>query len=187
MAADHLGVDRRNDVGDVEGADLPRECRMVNDLEQQVAELVAEIGHVVAIDRVRDLVGFLDRVRGHRAERLDPIPRASVRRAQPGDDLDQLLEARGGRHRLNRRTRSDAGAGRTRARQTRVRPGSDGDRQGFAALRRVDHPHGDGLALREMRDAGRPEDRDMNEHVLAAVVRLHEAKALVVVEPLDDA
>src|SRR5580658_9967707 len=44
------------------------------------------------------------------------------------------------------------------------------ERYGLAALRRVDHSHIDRLALRQMGDAGRAEDRDVDEDVLAAVV-----------------
>src|SRR5947209_8152887 len=58
------------------------------------------------------------------------------------------------------------------------------DRQRLAAFRRVDDPHGHGLALHEAGDARGAQDRDMDEDVLAAVVRLHEAEALVLVEPL---
>ena len=35
---------------------------MIDDLEQEVAELVLEIAHVVPLDGVGDLVGLLDRV-----------------------------------------------------------------------------------------------------------------------------
>ncbi len=63
--------------------------------------------------------------------------------------------------------------------------GSDRQRNRFAPLGRVDDPHVDLLALREMGDAGRSEDRDMDEDVLAAVLARHEAEALGVVEPLD--
>ena len=61
----------------------------------------------------------------------------------------------------------------------------EGDRQSFATLRRIDDAHRHRLAFGEMVNAGGPEDRDVNEHILAAVIRLNEAEALVVVEPFD--
>ena len=44
------------------------------------AKLVAQIAEVVAIDRVGDLVGFLDRVRGDRVEVLLHVPRTAALR-----------------------------------------------------------------------------------------------------------
>ena len=55
---------------------------MEHDLEQQVAELVLERGHVVALDRVGDLVGFLDGVRDDGAEALLEIPGAAALRGR---------------------------------------------------------------------------------------------------------
>src|SRR5581483_11235302 len=59
------------------------------------------------------------------------------------------------------------------------------DRDRLAALRRVDHAHVDRLTLGQMGDAGRAQNRNMDEHVLAAVIARHEAEALGVVEPFD--
>ena len=49
-------------------------ARVKHDLEQQIAEFVLEIGHVAALDRVGDLIGFLDRVRRDRRESLRAYP-----------------------------------------------------------------------------------------------------------------
>ena len=49
-------------------------ARVEDDLQQQVAELVAQVFRVAALDGVGDLVGFLDRVRGDRREGLFEIP-----------------------------------------------------------------------------------------------------------------
>src|SRR5271166_2663592 len=61
---------------------------------------------------------------------------------------------------------------------------SERKRYRLAALGRVDDAHVDLLAFGEVRNAGRPEDRDVNEHVLAAVIARDEAEPLGVVEPL---
>src|SRR5271165_2802304 len=63
--------------------------------------------------------------------------------------------------------------------------GSDRQRNRLTALRRVDDAHIDLLALGEMGNAGRLEDRYVDEHVLAAVFARNEAETLDAVEPLD--
>ena len=52
-------------------------ARMKHDLEQQVAKLVLEIGHVGARDRVGDFIGFLDRVWRDAREILREVPFAA--------------------------------------------------------------------------------------------------------------
>ena len=67
--------------------------RVEHDLELQIAELVGERVHVVAGDRVGDLIGFLDRVGGDGREILLAIPfAAGVRIAQPAHDRDEALK-----------------------------------------------------------------------------------------------
>ena len=67
-----------------------RHARVIDDLQQEIAELVLELREIAALDRIRDLVGFLDRVGRDRAEVLLEVPRAAgARRAQRGHDLDQ--------------------------------------------------------------------------------------------------
>ncbi|MNI91498.1 hypothetical protein D3C73_1491710 [compost metagenome] len=63
---------------------------MKDHLQQQVAELLAEIVHVVAFDRVGDLIGLLDRIGLDRREILLQIPGASGDgRTQRRHDIDQ--------------------------------------------------------------------------------------------------
>ena len=57
---------------------------MEGDLEQQVTELVAQLAEVALLDRVGDLVGFLDRVRGDGAESPAAGPRDSRARDRAG-------------------------------------------------------------------------------------------------------
>src|SRR3546814_10441541 len=84
VAALHLVADRGRDIGEVEQAGFLGHAGMEDDLEEQIAEFVLEIGHVTACDRVGDLIGFLDRVRRDRLEGLDIIPFAArLRVAQP--------------------------------------------------------------------------------------------------------
>ena len=93
MPPDHLGRNGVRHVGEVEALLLGRHLRVVNDLEQEVAELVLQIVEIVARDRVGDLVGFLDRVGRDRREALLHVPRtACLRIAQPRHDAQQIVE-----------------------------------------------------------------------------------------------
>ena len=72
MRADHV-VER-------EMAGFLGHLRMEHDLELEIAELVGERVHVVARDRVGDLIGFLDRVGRDGREGLDAVPFAAAAR-----------------------------------------------------------------------------------------------------------
>ncbi len=90
MAADHLRGDGLDDVAEGEFAGLLSHLRMVDDLQQEVAELVAQIVEIAARNRVRHLVGLLDRVgRDGRKILLDVPWAAGRRRPQRRHDLDQ--------------------------------------------------------------------------------------------------
>jgi len=83
VSADHFEQDALDHIAKRKSAALIGHLRVIDDLEQQIAKLVSQRGEVVARDRVRDLVGFLDGVWRDRAEVLLDIPRtAADRRAQ---------------------------------------------------------------------------------------------------------
>ncbi len=77
MAPDQFLVDRLDDVAEIERALLLRHARVEDDLEQEIAELFAQVIEVAARDRVSDLVGFLDGVRRDGSEILLEVPRAA--------------------------------------------------------------------------------------------------------------
>ncbi len=54
---------------------------MKDDLQQQIAELVAQIREIAALDRIGDLVGLLDRVGGDGRVGLLEVPGAARDRA----------------------------------------------------------------------------------------------------------
>ena len=62
-------------------ASLARHLGMEDDLEQKVADLVLERGHVGFADRLGDLVGLLDGVGGDRGKILLAVPRTSQPRS----------------------------------------------------------------------------------------------------------
>ena len=77
VAALHLVADRGYDIGQGKVTGFLSHARMKHDLEQQVAKLLLEIGHVGARDRVGDFIGFLDRIRSDAREILCDIPFAT--------------------------------------------------------------------------------------------------------------
>ena len=87
MAAHELLVNRPCDRRQVAGAALLEEQREEEGLEEEVAELVDELGVIGGESGVRDLVGLLDGVRDDRLGGLRPVPRAVAAEA-----LRQLLE-----------------------------------------------------------------------------------------------
>ena len=88
MAAHELRTDCFDDVREVESCLLLGQPRVVDDLEEQVTELVPELGKIAALDCIGDLVSFFYRVWGDRLEALLEIPRtAALRGAQPCHDL----------------------------------------------------------------------------------------------------
>ncbi len=76
----HLCADRGDHIGEAEQTGFLGDARVKHDLEQQIAKLVAQGGHVVTLDRVGNLIGFLDRVRRDRGEALREIPFAAAMR-----------------------------------------------------------------------------------------------------------
>ncbi len=87
MASDELRVDPARDLLEVAFTAFREEQGEEVDLEEQVAELVEQLGVVALLGRVRDLVGLLDRVRHDRAGRLLAIPGTI-----PAQPLRELLE-----------------------------------------------------------------------------------------------
>src|SRR5262249_32593515 len=78
---------------------LLRHTSVEDDLKQKVAEFVAQVGKIVARDRVGDFVGFLERVRRDGLEILLEIPgTAGLWRAQRRHNLQQPRDIAGGSH-----------------------------------------------------------------------------------------
>ena len=77
MPLDHLVGDRVGDLLEVEPPLLSADLRVVDDLQQQVAEFAGQGRPVFALDRIGDLVRLLDRVRHDRGEGLLDVPGAA--------------------------------------------------------------------------------------------------------------
>ena len=77
MPPDQLLGDRLHHVAEIERALLLGHAGVEHDLQQQVAQFVAQVVEIAALDRVGDLVGFLDRVGRDGREVLLQVPRAA--------------------------------------------------------------------------------------------------------------
>ena len=91
MAANELGVDIARHVGQRELAGVRRDLRMQHHLHEHVAQLLAQMRGIVALDAVERLVGLLDHVFANAAVRLLAVPRAAVGLTQAPDGLHQML------------------------------------------------------------------------------------------------
>ena len=94
MPLDHLVGDAIRHMVEVEPALLGTHLRVVDHLQQQVAELARQVRPVFAPDRVRDLVGLLDRVGRDRGKGLLDVPgTAPLGIAQPPHHGQQPIDA----------------------------------------------------------------------------------------------
>ena len=93
MAGLHLVADRGGDIGKGKVAGFFRHAGVEYDLEQQVAELVFQIGHVSPRNGIRDFVGFFNGVRRNAGKVLCQIPFAAIHGiAQPCHDRQEPVE-----------------------------------------------------------------------------------------------
>ena len=90
MAPDQLGGDGLHHAAEIERALFLRHLRMEHDLQQQIAQFLAQVAEIAPCDRISDLIGFFDRIGRDGREILFQIPRAAGdRRAQGGHDLEE--------------------------------------------------------------------------------------------------
>src|SRR5205085_8020146 len=82
---------------------LARELRVQDDLEEEVAQLLADLPGVPRVERLDDLVGLLEHVGPQRRSGLGAVPGAAALAAQARDDLDQAGDGvrRGGLYRCS--------------------------------------------------------------------------------------
>ena len=93
MAADHLAADGLDHVIETEGAFLFGQLRVIDRLQQKIAQFLAKLGTGAARDGIGHLIGFLDRVGSDRIEILLEVPRtAGLRRAQRLHDSAESVE-----------------------------------------------------------------------------------------------
>jgi hypothetical protein len=119
MPPDHLGGDGIDHVTEAEASVFLSHAGVIDDLQQEIAELVLEPVEIVPCDGVGDLVSFLDRVWRDRREALLAIPRAThVGVAQPRHHPQKIADRVGTRRALSHETELMK---RRRARRTHAR------------------------------------------------------------------
>ena len=91
VTAFHLVADPVEDVVEREMTGFLGHSRMEDDLELKIAKLIGERVHVVARDRVGDLIGFLDRVGRDGREGLDRDP---IRSRSTGSRRRRMIATR---------------------------------------------------------------------------------------------
>jgi hypothetical protein len=92
MAADELAVEVVEDVGDGEVALVGGHLGVEEDLQNQVAEFLGQVGKVAALDGVEDFVGLFKGVFADGVEGLFAVPWAAARSAKTRHDGDGLLK-----------------------------------------------------------------------------------------------
>ena len=90
MAEDELFALGVGDVVDRHAAAAGFDIRVEQHLQQHVAQLLAEHGRVVAVERLAGLVGLLKKITADGQVRLRRVPRAAARRAQHMHQPDQV-------------------------------------------------------------------------------------------------
>ena len=102
VSADHLVVHLAGDVVEIEMTSLGGHLRMQGDMKEQVAQFLAEVGEVVAVDRLQEFADLLHQAVAEGLVGLHPVPRTAVRGAQPGGGGEQEVDARHACHRDDR-------------------------------------------------------------------------------------
>ena len=82
MPPSHLGDQRFEEIGHGEFAALAGDLRVEDNLEQEVAELLADVRRVAGVEGVKDLVGLLDEERAEGFAGLLSVPGTAAFAAQ---------------------------------------------------------------------------------------------------------
>jgi hypothetical protein len=99
MAPNHLICNRFNHAAEIKKTEFLGDASLKHNLEQQIAQFILEIWHIVSRDGVGDLVGFLDREGNDGFEGLFQIPVATASwRAQSGHDFKEAINIARRRH-----------------------------------------------------------------------------------------
>jgi len=87
-----LAHDALGHVVDVPRTLVGRDPRVEDNLQQHVAQLLAQPLAIVGVDRLERLVRLLEQVPGERAVRLLPVPRAATGCTQTSHHADEVKE-----------------------------------------------------------------------------------------------
>lgn len=87
VAANELFADLGDDFVEGKGVAFPRHLGVHDDVEQDVAQLLAEVGVVGLVNGLDDLVTLLDEGGAEAGVGLLAVPRAAIGSAETGDDV----------------------------------------------------------------------------------------------------
>ncbi len=90
VAPDHLAADAVCHIQRIELPMLTRDGRVHDDLQQHIPQLIRQGKFIPGIDGLQHFVALLDEAGAQALVRLLPIPWAAARRAQTGDDGQQI-------------------------------------------------------------------------------------------------
>ena len=96
VPGEELLGDGVGDAAEVEAPLLLGDARLEDDLQEEVAELLAMGLGVAPVDRLEHLVGLLEDVGAEGGERLLPVPGAPVGPPEAGHDGEEALDGVGG-------------------------------------------------------------------------------------------
>jgi len=91
VAPDELFINFTRDILEVELPRLLGELRVKDDLDQYVAQFLAHVRQVEAVDRVDQFAAFVDQATHQRSMGLFLIPGAAAGGTQPGNRLAQVI------------------------------------------------------------------------------------------------
>ena len=74
MPAEHFLGDRIDHIGKLKGALLLGHAGVIDHLQQQVAELILQSGHVLPFNGINNLVGLFDGIGGNGRKGLREVP-----------------------------------------------------------------------------------------------------------------
>ena len=93
MASNHLAADLGQNVGHMEPALFVADVDQEERVQQQVAQFFRQVLVVLEVDGLNHLVNFAHYLKPQRLQGLFPIPGASIRSPQAGQNVGQLGQA----------------------------------------------------------------------------------------------
>ena len=92
MTANEFVADSVDHRIDIETAVLFSELCLENDVKEQVAKFFRKAVWIIVVDRLENLIGFLNQHGFQGVAILLPVPGTTVRSPQPGHDFNELFE-----------------------------------------------------------------------------------------------
>ncbi len=92
VAPDELGIDALQNITHEEVFVLSRNLGMQTDLQQQIAQFLAQVLAIFLVQGFQDLVSLLQKIGAKAQMGLFAVPGAAIMAAQAGDDLLEVFK-----------------------------------------------------------------------------------------------